>query len=51
MSQYDDCNPDCADGHVSNVTWTYRSDRGDFWAPDPPGLTPVRGAENYRAGS
>lgn len=33
VSQYNDCTPYCAAGHLSQVVWTYRPDKGDFWAP------------------
>ena len=48
ISQYNDCAPDCAGGHTYQLNWTYRPDRGDFWAPDPPGWTPPEGSENYQ---
>lgn len=47
VSEFNDCNPNCAAGHTTNVYWTFRPARGDFWAPDPPGWTPAPGAENY----
>lgn len=48
ISEYNDCNPACFNGHTYQVRWTYRPDRGDFWAPDPPGWTPAKGSENFR---
>lgn len=51
VSEYDDCTPSCAAGHTTDVRWTFRPARGDFWAPDPPGWAPAPGAKNYRGGS
>ena len=45
-TDFNNCMPDCAGGHVSTVTWTYRSSSGVFWAPDPPGWKAPTGAAN-----
>jgi hypothetical protein len=33
LSTYDDCTPDCADGHSTTLTWTYQRQDGSFHAP------------------
>ena len=40
VSDFNDCTPSCAGGHVSEVGWTYQASVGQFWAPNPAGWRP-----------
>lgn len=50
VSDYNDCTPSCAAGHVTGLGWTYQANVGQFWAPNPPAWQPPAEAYNHQIG-
>ncbi|HET9731341.1 MAG TPA: hypothetical protein VFP54_01590 [Acidimicrobiales bacterium] len=43
VSDFNDCSPNCAVGHLATMVWSYQAATGVFTAPSPPGWNGGRG--------